>query len=112
MHHVFVETSAASIGSVWTDREINICEHTPGADHFYALRVISLDQKVVPHFESPWNVERSLDARYLNVLVALGCEAKSLQGSYAIATRRMGFHIHMEGLDTYDNRREVSSQSC
>ena len=70
MHHVFAETAATSIGSVWTDREINICEHAPGADHFYALRVISLDQKVVPHFEPPWSVERPLGALYLNVLGA------------------------------------------
>src|SRR4051794_16460196 len=34
-------------------REIVISEHAPGADHFDALRLVRIDQKVVSHRDLP-----------------------------------------------------------
>src|ERR1051326_7602204 len=63
MHHMLMEVTAALIGGVGTDWKVMVRKHAPGADHFDALRLISLDQKVISHRGPPWNCEAALTAR-------------------------------------------------
>src|SRR6478735_3682006 len=72
MHHMLMETAAARIGRVGTDRKIMIREHAPGADHFDTLRLISLDQKVISHRGPPWKREAALTVRRQHDIEALG----------------------------------------
>lgn len=44
---MIMQTPTARISRVWTYRQIGIREHAPGTDHFDALRLIRVDQKVV-----------------------------------------------------------------
>src|SRR5262249_15461575 len=55
MHHVLLETAAASIGRFRADCQGIVLEHTPGAGSFCTVRFIRGDQKGVLHRWPPYH---------------------------------------------------------
>src|SRR6202044_4160637 len=49
MDHLLVDAASTWIGSIGTDRQLVVAEHTPDADHFHALGGIAVDEEAISH---------------------------------------------------------------
>src|SRR3954470_5314494 len=59
MDHMLEEAPPSRISRVWPNLKIVVAEHTPGAQHFQPLSLISIDQEIVSHSITSTRVEIS-----------------------------------------------------